>query len=85
LLFHIGLKNDQLSSDTYPIAGSFVKFLIERYGWDLFHKLYILTPLVPFDRNEGTADRWPLVYNRTLAELEGEWKAQFSGLTCPRP
>jgi hypothetical protein len=82
LLFHIGLKNDELSSDTYPVAGSFVKFVIEKHGWDLFHKLYVLTPLVPFDRDEGDEDRWQRVYNVGLAELESEWQSKFSPLDC---
>jgi hypothetical protein len=83
LLFHIGLKNDQLSPDTYPVAGSFVKFLIEQHTWDLFHQLYVLTPLVPFDRDEGDNGRWQHVYNVGLTQLEHDWESQFAGLTCP--
>jgi len=84
LSFHIiGKKQDFDSADTYPIAGSFVKFVISQYGWDLFHQLYLLTPLVPFDRNEGDSGRWQTVYQFTLADLESQWQNQFSGLKCP--
>jgi hypothetical protein len=83
LAVQLDLKNDELSSDTYPVAGSFVKFVIEKHGWDLFHKLYVLTPLVPFDRDEGDEGRWQRVYNVGLTELESEWQSQFSPLNCP--
>jgi hypothetical protein len=83
LLFHIGLKNDQLSADTYPVAGSFIKYVISQYGWPLFHQLYVLTPLVPFDRDEGDSGRWQGVYNVDLTELEKEWQNQFAAAKCP--
>jgi hypothetical protein len=58
----------------YPIAGSFVQFLIEIHGMKKFRALYMRTPLVPFERTPGLADRWN-IYERLLADLEFEWKS----------
>ena len=70
----------------YPIAGSFVRFLIETRGIEKFRSLYAQTPLVPLVRNAGSLDRWPDVYCMTLAELENEWKSmivsEFSVANC---
>jgi hypothetical protein len=82
LLFRVGQQFHNGALDTYPVAGSFVKFLIEKRGWDLFHTLYLQTPLVPFERDEGTGGRWELVYNVDLRELERAWKSQFAGAKC---
>jgi hypothetical protein len=59
----------------YPIAGSFVRFLIETRGIERFRSLYAQTPLVPLSRNSGSLDRWPDVYCLTLPDLENEWKS----------
>jgi hypothetical protein len=59
----------------YPIAGSFVQFLIEIHGMKKFRALCMRTPLVPFERTPGLADRWIDIYGRHLADLEFEWKS----------
>lgn len=59
----------------YPIAGSFIQFLIDTRGTEKFRALYLQTPLVPSVQNAGRPDRWEGVYGRTIAELETEWKA----------
>jgi hypothetical protein len=59
----------------YPIAGSFVEFLIEMRGTEAFRMLFMRTPLVPLERNGGSPDRWIDVYGHSLADLELEWKA----------
>jgi hypothetical protein len=70
----------------YPIAGSFVQFLIEAYGMEKFRALYAQTPLVPLAPNAGSLDNWPDVYCITLADLENEWKSmivsEFSMANC---
>jgi hypothetical protein len=70
----------------YPIAGSFIQFLIETRGIESFRSLYAQTPLIPLGRNAGSLDRWPDVYCMTLAELENEWKSmivsEFSMANC---
>jgi hypothetical protein len=71
------------SQVTYALAGSFVGFLIETRGTDLFHRLYTRTPLVPFERDAGGADRWQDVYGISLEDLEAEWKAKIANVSCP--
>jgi len=61
----------------YPLAGSFIRFLIEAHGLEQFRALYALTPLVPLAQNAGSPDRWRSVYRCALAELEREWKAMI--------
>jgi hypothetical protein len=58
----------------YPIAGSFVQFLIETRGLEKFREIYLQTPLVPMAQHAGLPDRWKNVYNVSLAGLECEWK-----------
>jgi hypothetical protein len=62
----------------YPLAGSFVQFLIEAHGTDKFRALFVRTPLVPFERNAGSPDRWPDVYGFSLADLELQWKSMIT-------
>jgi len=62
---------------TYPIAGSFVQFLIETYGMGKFRTLFASTPLHPFERNPGSPQRWAEVYGVPFNELEAEWKSQL--------
>ncbi len=50
----------------YDISGSFVTFLIEKYGMDQFKKLYA-TPLYPYSFEE--------VYGKSLDSLQEEWIA----------
>jgi hypothetical protein len=58
----------------YPIAGSFVQFLVETRGLEKFREIYLKTPLVPLTQDAGLPDRWKNVYNVSLAALECEWK-----------
>jgi hypothetical protein len=70
----------------YPIAGSFVQFLIETRGIERFRSLYTQTRLVPLACNVGSPDRWLDVYRITLVDLEYEWKSmivsEFSKTNC---
>jgi hypothetical protein len=59
----------------YPIAGSFVQFLIDNHGLAKFCELYARTPLVPSQLNGGTPGRWHDIYGRPLAAFEAEWKS----------
>jgi hypothetical protein len=63
----------------YPIAGSFIQFLIETRGMEKFHTLYLQTPLVPLVQNAGTPDRWRSMYGSSLVGLEEEWKSLIVG------
>ena len=58
----------------YPIAGSFVRFLIERHGMRDFRDLYCRTPLISFECRAGSPNRWIDIYGRSLAELALDWK-----------
>jgi hypothetical protein len=58
----------------YPLAGSFVQFLIETRGIELFCELYGRTPLIIEQHNVGSADRWRQVYGCSPDELMNEWK-----------
>jgi hypothetical protein len=58
----------------YPIAGSFVQFLIETRGLEKFREIYSKTPLMPLEQNAGSPDRWFGVYGAVLRDLEEEWK-----------
>ena len=70
----------------YPIAGSFVRFLLETRGIERFRSLYAQTQLLPLVLNAGSLDRWSDVYCITLTDLENEWKSQivseFSAANC---
>jgi hypothetical protein len=57
----------------YPLAGSFVQFLIETRGIELFRELYDRTPLVVEQHNSGSSDRWGHIYACTIDELMNEW------------
>ena len=61
----------------YPIAGSFVRFLLETRGVKRFRSLYAQTPLLPLVLNAGSPDRWSDVYCMTSADLENEWKSMI--------
>jgi hypothetical protein len=62
----------------YIVAGSFVRFIIERYGMDRFRHLYDSTPLAPGKREAGDPHRWQAVYGKELAALVGEWRASLA-------
>ena len=59
----------------YPIAGSFVRFLLETRGIESFRSLYTQTQLLPLVLNAGSPDRWSDVYCMTFADLENEWES----------
>jgi hypothetical protein len=61
----------------YPIAGSFVQFLLETRGIERFRSLYTQTQLLPLVLNAGSLDRWSDVYCMTFADLENEWKSMI--------
>jgi hypothetical protein len=66
-------------SFVYPIAGSFVQFLLETRGVERFRSLYAQTQLLPMALNAGSLDRWSDVYCNSLADLENEWKSMIAG------
>jgi hypothetical protein len=61
----------------YPIAGSFVQFLMETHGTNRFYALFVRTPLVPFRRDAGAPNRWMDVYGLSLTDLELQWKSMI--------
>lgn len=68
----------------YAIAGSFVQFLIEQYGLDSLGALFARTPLVPFEQNAGSPERWLEVYGLPLYALERQWRAVMASRASPR-
>lgn len=61
--------------ESYILAGSFVKFLMETYSLEKFRALYALTPLVVKQRVGGTPERYQKIYGKSLSHLEKEWRA----------
>ncbi len=66
---------ENVSKEGEAIAGSFVKFLIERHGMDKFRALYTLTPLVPMQRDPGGPARWQQVYGESYESIVDAWLA----------
>ena len=67
------------------VAGSFVRFLIDGYLPDAFHRLYCLTPLKPLHRDAGKPDRWRHVKGYralSLGDLKKNWKNMISASPC---
>ena len=91
LTLRVGRTPIENSAFLYPIAGSFVQFLLENLGstetpdsrMEKFRKLYEQTPLVPLEREPGQSDRWQNVYNQSLASIEPQWKQVIESKTCP--
>jgi hypothetical protein len=90
LTMRIGRAPNTNSAQLYPITGSFVQFLIENLPlpetpqsrMDKFRRLYLQTPLIPFEREPGPPDRWESVYGRSLAFLEAQWKSFIESKKC---
>ena len=94
LEFRYGLDTISQAGWPYVIVGSFVEFLLEDFGkseglndakrLDKFRALYLRTPLVPFRRDAGSADRWDEIYGMSLTELGKRWRASIeAGPKCP--
>jgi hypothetical protein len=64
---------EALSKEGEAIAGSFVKFLIERHGMDKFRALYALTPLAPMQRDPGKPARWQQIYGESFEAMVDVW------------
>jgi hypothetical protein len=64
---------ESVSNEGEAIAGSFVKFLIERHGMDKFRALYALTPLAPKQRDAGEPARWQQVYGNGFEAIVDDW------------
>jgi hypothetical protein len=64
---------ESVSPEGEAIAGSFVKFLIERHGMDKFRALYALTPLAPMQRDPGELARWQQIYGQSFEAIVDAW------------
>src|SRR5262245_17866939 len=64
---------ESVSKEGEAIAGSLVKFLIERHGLDKFRALYDLTPLAPMQRNPGESARWQQIYGESFEAIVDAW------------
>lgn len=93
LWLRIGLYPYENAADVYPVAGSFVQFLIEEFGtfgpsdavasrMAKFRELYMQTPLRPLQREPGRDDRWQFVYGHPLKYIEEQWKSVIQGYQC---
>ncbi|NKB21808.1 MAG: hypothetical protein GKS01_15050 [Alphaproteobacteria bacterium] len=75
------LSVDGLSvREAYLVSGSFVRYLIERYGMKKFRELYALSPFQSYRRNAGSSGRWKDVYKKSLKSLEADWRAMLGKL-----
>ena len=70
---------ENISKEGEAIAGSFVKFLIERHDMDKFRTLYAFTPLVPMRRDAGEPARWQQVYGQRFDAIVDDWLAMLRG------
>jgi hypothetical protein len=80
------VDGDDRMKEAYIVAGSFAKSLIEKYGIDKFRNLYARTPFEPGRHIPRTKDDWTDVYQRSLFDLEKEWKAIIPAratVACP--
>jgi hypothetical protein len=68
---------ESISKEGEAIAGSFVKFLIERHGMNKFRELYALTPLAPMQRDAGEPARWPRIYGENFESIVDAWLAML--------
>ena len=68
---------EAVSKEGEAIAGSFVKFLIERHGMDKFRALYALTPLAPMQRDPGKPARWQQIYGESFEAMVDVWLAML--------
>ena len=67
--------------DACAVAGSFVGYLIGRFGLDRFRDLYSLTPLRPGEHaGGGTLQRYATTLGAPLDALEQEWRAAVKQL-----
>jgi hypothetical protein len=66
----------------YPVAGSFLQFLIDSEGIDKLRAVYLRTPLRPFERDAGSLERWMDAYGKSFGELEKQWKSQLFKRPC---
>lgn len=74
------LQTDEFSEkESYIIAGSFVRFLVEAHGMAKFRELYAKTPLVPHRRIVGRPGRWQKVYGKDLKMLAADWRKAIGG------
>lgn len=64
----------------YPEVGSFVRFLINTYGLNKFKEVYErLSRLKSLEENLKTAE---LIFNRSIVEIEIDWKKKLIDTTC---
>jgi hypothetical protein len=68
---------ESVSKESYAIAGSFVKFLIEQHGMDKFRALYALTPLAQMRRDAGEPTRWQQIYGESFETIVDAWLAKL--------
>jgi hypothetical protein len=76
-LGNIGSDADSAARE-YAQAGSFVKYLVERHGWERFRQAY--SGLGGREDNEENVRRVQLVYGVALGELESAWLQEVEQL-----
>jgi hypothetical protein len=93
LWLRIGIYPYENAADVYPVAGSFVQFLIEEFGtfgpsdpvanrMAKFRELYMQTPLHPLQREPGPDERWQFIYGHPLKYIAEQWKSVIQGWQC---
>jgi len=66
---------EPINENGYALAGSFVRFLIEKHGMEKFRTLYDLTPSMRMKRDAGAIERWQAIYGQPLDALTDAWLA----------
>lgn len=65
----------------YLAAGSFVHFLILKYGANNFHALYRQTPFAAGESQPQDRNRYTRLFGKNLAELNSEWQSWIASIT----
>ena len=91
MLLDVGqlLRRDDIGSTesrpgiAYPEAGSFVGFLIEKYGWDRFRSAYkTLKSSDEAATQNDNVRQLEMIYGRSLKELETGWLKRVERPKC---
>jgi hypothetical protein len=70
------------AGDAYALGGSFVKYLILRYGYHRFGRFYYVLAAQPKDRQRDYDVAAQRVYHQPIAALLAAWKSELCSIGC---
>lgn len=68
-MVNIDVGGDPLTNYAYPASGSFIDFLIKKFGIRKVKEVYMME----YQKNENNKDSWNVVFDNFLTELEVSW------------